>query len=59
MLYEVITHALNELINHEWRTNLTTKAAKDGKIEFRGFKGNYRLSWDENGKINSLEVKVK
>jgi len=52
-------HALNELINHEWRTNLTTKAAKDGKIEFRGFKGNYRLSWDENGKINSLEVKVK
>jgi GH35 family endo-1,4-beta-xylanase len=42
--------ALNDLINNEWKTKTCVKADKNGKISFRGFKGNYRLSWqDENG----------
>jgi GH35 family endo-1,4-beta-xylanase len=44
-------HVLNQLINHEWKTNLTLRADKDGKVTFRGFKGLYRVSWkDKSGK---------
>ncbi len=47
---------LNELINKEWRTNLEVQAEKDGKIAFRGFRGNYRLSWtDESGTLQTQE----
>lgn len=47
---------LNELINKEWRTNLEVQAEKDGKIAFRGFRGNYRLSWtDDNGTQQTQE----
>ena len=35
---------LDELINHEWRTNLKV-AAKDGFVKFRGFRGKYRIGW--------------
>ena len=37
--------ALDDLINREWKTNTCVKAGKDGSIEFRGFRGTYRLSW--------------
>ena len=37
--------ALDELINREWRTDVGVKAGKDGSVEFRGFRGSYRLSW--------------
>lgn len=37
-------YAMNELVNHRWRTHLTAKA-KDGKVSFRGFRGKYRLTW--------------
>ena len=36
--------ALDQLINHEWRTNLRL-AAKDGFVDFRGFRGKYRIGW--------------
>lgn len=39
-------HALDRLINHEWRTTLDV-AAKGGKVAFRGFRGRYRLSWKD------------
>lgn len=38
---------LDDLINHEWRSNLVVKADKDGHVAFRGFRGNYRLSWQD------------
>ena len=38
--------ALDELINREWRTDLSVPA-KDGKVSFRGFRGRYRLSWTD------------
>ena len=37
-------YALDQLINHEWRTSLDA-TAKDGKVAFRGFRGRYRLTW--------------
>ncbi len=43
-------YALDELINKEWRTNLSLKTDSDGNVKFRGFKGKYRISWvDKNG----------
>ena len=36
--------ALDELINHEWKTKTSAKVS-GGKVAFRGFKGRYRLSW--------------
>ena len=39
-----VYHAIDELVNHEWKTRISVKAA-GGKVAFRGFKGRYRLSW--------------
>ena len=51
--------ALDNLINHEWKTKTTAKAA-GGKVSFRGFKGRYRLSWkDAEGKERSKFVEVE
>ena len=53
-------YALDQLINHEWKTNLTLKADKDGKVKFRGFKGLYRVSWkDKSGKKQQSEFYLK
>jgi GH35 family endo-1,4-beta-xylanase len=38
-------HALNDLINDQWKTRTTVKAGADGTVAFRGFRGRYRLSW--------------
>lgn len=49
-------YALNNLINNEWKTNLTVKADKDGRVTFRGFKGKYLVSWkDAAGKSHIQE----
>ena len=51
--------ALDQLINHDWRTNLTFKAPKDGKISWRGFKGNYKITYkDKKGKTVTLDYHV-
>ena len=47
---------LDDLINHEWRTNTCVKADKDGSVEFRGFRGAYRLTWEGQGGERSAEV---
>jgi len=53
-------YAMNELINGEWRTNLSAKPDADGNVKFRGFKGRYRLSWiDKNGNEQFKIVHVK
>ncbi|WP_085537701.1 endo-1,4-beta-xylanase [Massilibacteroides vaginae] len=49
-------YALNNLVNNEWKTNITVKSDKTGKIKFRGFKGNYRITWkDKEGKTQTKE----
>ena len=52
-------NALDQLVNHEWRTNIDVPA-KDGKIAFRGFRGRYRLTWtDADGKTVSKLVELQ
>ena len=36
--------AMDDLVNREWKTRTTVKAA-GGKVAFRGFRGRYRLTW--------------
>ena len=55
-----VYYALDQLINHEWKTNLTVTADAQGRIHFRGFRGKYLLTWkDSNGKEQTREVVVK
>ena len=52
--------ALDQLINHEWKTSLTVKAPKDGKISWRGFKGNYIIRYqDRKGKWVTVEYHIQ
>ena len=52
--------ALDELINHEWKTNTTVKADENGKVQFRGFKGKYRITYKDNkGKTKTMEYILK
>jgi hypothetical protein len=51
-------YALDQLVNHEWRTNIDVPA-KDGKVVFRGFRGRYRLTWTgADGKTVSKLVEL-
>ncbi len=53
-------YALDQLINHEWKTNLTVNTDKDGLVKFRGYKGRYRISWtDKSGKEKSEEFYLR
>lgn len=53
-------HVLNQLINHDWKTNLTLKADEKGEVTFRGFKGRYRVTWkDKSGKTQQAEFYLK
>ena len=50
-------HALDRLINHEWKTRLRLRADAEGRITFRGFKGRYRLKWrDHSGRERTSET---
>ncbi len=55
-----VYYALDQLINHQWKTNLTLKPDSTGDIRFRGFKGKYRISWkDKSGKLQQSEFTLK
>lgn len=55
-----VWYVMNDLINREWRTHLTTKADAAGRVAFRGFKGQYRLSWkDAAGNVRSRTLEVE
>ena len=55
-----VYYALNNLINDEWTTRLTTKADKQGRVSFRGFKGKYRITWtDKSGRKQSMEYNLE
>ena len=55
--------AMDDLINREWKTRLSSKVEVESgirKVSFRGFRGRYRLSWkDANGKEQFKLVDVK
>ena len=53
-------YALDDLINNQWKTRMTVRMGKTGIVKFRGFKGNYRITWtDENGNEVSREFYLK
>ncbi len=53
-------YALDQLINHEWKTNLSVKPDAEGKVQFRGFKGKYRITWkDKRGREQTMEYILK
>jgi len=51
-------NVLDELINHEWKTNLNIKTNNKGKVGFRGFYGTYEIKININGKQQSFEFEV-
>lgn len=51
---------LNKLINEEWKTSTVVHAESDGTVNFRGFRGNYKLTWqDVDGNEQSSEFYLK
>ena len=53
-------YVLDELINKEWTTNLTLTADHSGKISFRGFKGDYKITYkNRRGEVKSIDFKVE
>ncbi len=57
---KAVFYALDRLINHEWRTDTEAKTGKDGKLRFRGFKGNYELTYTDNaGNTKTVQYHAK
>lgn len=50
---------LDELINKEWRTNEVLKTDNDGKIQFRGFYGKYKIRVSHKGKIYEKVIDLR
>lgn len=52
-------HALDRLINGEWKTRLTLKAGESGSVRFRGFRGRYRVTYTGiTGVTKSVEFQL-
>lgn len=53
-------YALDGLINGEWKTRLTARPDREGVLRFRGFRGNYRLTWtDSEGGTRTQEYHLQ
>ncbi|MBO5235432.1 MAG: endo-1,4-beta-xylanase [Alistipes sp.] len=50
--------ALDNLINHEWKTRLSTKVDAERNISFRGFRGDYKITYT-NRKGESVTIDYK
>ena len=50
--------ALDNLINHEWETCLSTKVDAERNISFRGFRGDYKITYT-NRKGESVTIDYK
>ena len=47
--------ALDELINHEWRTSEELTPDSKGNVSWRGFKGKYRITWIDRKGVEHVE----
>lgn len=53
-------HALEGLINDEWKTRTTAKADREGRVSWRGFRGQYRLTYtDREGHVRSIDYRLR
>jgi GH35 family endo-1,4-beta-xylanase len=50
---------LDQLINHEWRTNLTLKTDANGKMSFRGFHGTYLVKTEKEKVKKEMPLELK
>ena len=50
--------ALDQRINHDWKTNLETKSDARGNVTFRGFHGSYEIRVTAGGKTKTFEMTV-
>ncbi len=48
--------ALDRLINHDWKTNLTAKTDAHGKAHFRGFHGKYTVQVTAGNQTRQFEI---
>lgn len=58
MTPKIVYYALDQLINHEWRTNLSLKPNGRGIVSFRGFKGTYRITWTDTKGVEHTETYI-
>lgn len=59
MVKKPVYETLRTLIHETWKTRLTLQPTAEGKIHFRGFKGQYRVAWiDPSGTARQKEVRV-
>jgi endo-1,4-beta-xylanase len=50
--------ALDQLINHEWRTNMKISGDSHGRVSFRGFYGKYKITVTYNDKSIEREINL-
>jgi len=50
--------ALDQLINHDWKTQLETKSGADGNVKFRGFHGRYLIEVTAGGQTKKFELTI-
>ena len=50
--------ALDQLINHQWKTNLTVETDAQGRAQFRGFYGQYAVEVTAAGTAQDFQVHV-
>lgn len=47
---------LDRLINHDWKTRLTTKTDAQGSLQFRGFCGKYTVKVTSGGRTQEFQI---
>ena len=53
-------YALDNLINHVWKTETRVKAGKNGEVRFRGFRGNYEITYtDKEGQTQTVTYHLR
>jgi GH35 family endo-1,4-beta-xylanase len=50
--------ALDQLINHQWKTNLTQQSDANGNVHFRGFHGTYVVNVTAGDKARSVTLVI-
>lgn len=50
---------LDQLINHEWKTNVSVKTDADGKVSFRGFHGKYLIQVKSGNKMKKFSFQLE
>ena len=52
-------HALDQLINQEWNTQIEASTAQDGRTQFRGFYGSYTVTVQHEGETWTGEFDLR